>query len=997
MLPNEENTALPLDDKELIEFEELSEFFDVKTLESLHEKTEIYIIKKFDIKKLPESLKILNHIEKLNILSCPQLTEIPSLLDFKNLTKLNLDRLKNLTLIPELPTSLEEFSIENCPNLILPESLSHCTKLEQFKISNCEKITKIDNLPNNLKEIDIDKCNNLEVLQLLSNFAKLNVFKINDCGKITEINNLPKSIEELVAISNCPNLSTLPQSLSDCTKLNRVAINNCEKITEINNLPKNLESFYSNGCQNITTLQSLSDFTKLKTFGIVDCDKITEINNLPTSIEELDIENCTNLTTLQSLSDFPELKTLIIRQCENLQTPLNGLQDCSNLQHFDIRDGEITEIPEITHLTKLKNLKFSGCASLTTLPDLSNLTNLNQLRLDGCASLTTLPDLSNLKNLNQLRLDGCASLTTLPDLSNLKELNLTGCIKLVLTPELTEKLSALEDQGCLIIYPKHFQPSDLTQQCKDRLGEVTEKYNRNKSKNEPNLENITTFFSRFLTEGISQRTKQTDSNIEKANKIAKSTESFLDFIEKNPQHLPWIDEVSKNYLAGCINQPVWGFFEINSLIQLVKEEKFLDKVTSAKTLFTYEGIKNIVVKNNPGDAYQVEAGNLLLIDLHQQLLKKNIIQKPWMGVPEKIAFENLLKDWPEKPNIKSELTKLKKEIEDKTHENYISILCGNQYADIWQQIAFPNNNEIKVIKDRYDDQISEESDSEKMVQIMYERLIAISEKLAQLTRAEIAKETNEINSQQPVSAQKKPDLQIQSEASSGLPISSDFLPTYEKGIIKFKIKSGSEDSDEKFYYNKKLANDEEYKEIDYTKEKEQKKILALLKEASEATIKEFQGANLDNNFFIAVMRVASEKRGIASINSEEEFNKCFNEALKEIDTELKGKEYASQSGKTPHQIAKYFSAQFQNLSEKDGYLTARKGSGDEVNKTPRRLFRVCTKENIKEFQERQEELATDNPSQHQELNAGPTTSPRSPRLSEGLSRSPSVTSDIGSA
>ena len=40
-----------------------------------------------------------------------------------------------------------------------------------------------------------------------------------------------------------------------------------------------------------------------------------------------------------------------------------------------------------------------------------------------------------------------------------------------------------------------------------------------------------------------------------------------------------------------------------------------------------------------------------------------------------------------------------------------------------------------------------------------------------------------------------------------------------KKIIKFKIKSGSEDSDEKFYYNKKLANDEEYKEIDYTKEK----------------------------------------------------------------------------------------------------------------------------------------------------------------------------------
>ena len=156
MLPNEENTALPLDDKELIEFEELIEFFDDEALESLQKKTEISINRKFNIEKLPESLKILNHIEILNILSCPQLTEIPLLLDFENLKKLNLDRLKNLTLIPELPTSLEEFSIKNCPKLTFPESLSHCIKLEQFKISNCEQITKIDNLPNNLKEIDID-------------------------------------------------------------------------------------------------------------------------------------------------------------------------------------------------------------------------------------------------------------------------------------------------------------------------------------------------------------------------------------------------------------------------------------------------------------------------------------------------------------------------------------------------------------------------------------------------------------------------------------------------------------------------------------------------------------------------------------------------------------------------------------------------------------------------------------------------------------------------
>ncbi len=86
--------------------------------------------------------------------------------------------------------------------------------------------------------------------------------------------------------------------------------------------------------------------------------------------------------------------------------------------------------------------------------------------------------------------------------------------------------------------------------------------------NEPIGRGIEDLFSRFLTEGIGNRIKAEDVISKKAHKIAQSTEPFLDFIEKNPHHLPWINEASKAYLQGCINQPVWGFFEINSLIQL---------------------------------------------------------------------------------------------------------------------------------------------------------------------------------------------------------------------------------------------------------------------------------------------------------------------------------------------------------------------------------------------------------------------------------------------
>jgi hypothetical protein len=198
--------------------------------------------------------------------------------------------------------------------------------------------------------------------------------------------------------------------------------------------------------------------------------------------------------------------------------------------------------------------------------------------------------------------------------------------------------------------------------------------------------------------------------------------------------------------------------------------------------------------------------------------------------------------------------------------------------------------------------------------------------------------------------------------------SPNFSTTYENGIIKFKIRSGAgkatdASSPDKFHYNKEpdqleiipLNKDSiKYLSENYTIEKEQEKILKLLKEASTDTIKTFssaklESAKLDKDFFIAVMKVASKNHGITSIESEKDFKKALKEALKEVNTASE-KKYDSQEAKELNKIAKYFSAKFQRLSEKDGYLTAREGRGNEVNKTPRRLFRVCTEENIQAFQ-----------------------------------------------
>jgi len=128
--------------------------------------------------------------------------------------------------------------------------------------------------------------------------------------------------------------------------------------------------------------------------------------------------------------------------------------------------------------------------------------------------------------------------------------------------------------------------------------------------------------------------------------------------------------------------------------------------------------------------------------------------------------------------------------------------------------------------------------------------------------------------------------------------SSNFSTTYENGIIKFKIKSGAEYPN-KFNYNKKLNTEEKtlhdnqdattfekYLSENYNEEKEKEGILTRLREASEKTNTKFPGAKLDKDFFIAVMRVASENCGIASIKKEEDFNDAFNDALKNLSPDL---------------------------------------------------------------------------------------------------------------
>jgi hypothetical protein len=184
---------------------------------------------------------------------------------------------------------------------------------------------------------------------------------------------------------------------------------------------------------------------------------------------------------------------------------------------------------------------------------------------------------------------------------------------------------------------------------------------------------------------------------------------------------------------------------------------------------------------------------------------------------------------------------------------------------------------------------------------------------------------------------------------------TELIPS--KKILKFLITEKDTNEEGKFHYNKILnaaeiarLNDNEYDSGEFSKINEQEKIIKMLIEAKKATLCKYNTQNLDNNFFVAVMKVASENSGLARIE-EAKFNTCFDKALKDIGSNLEATKYTQQEVNPLHKIAKYFSAQFQELSKRQNYLTARPGvPEDTINKVGRRLFRVCTEKNIKKFQ-----------------------------------------------
>jgi len=361
---------------------------------------------------------------------------------------------------------------------------------------------------------------------------------------------------------------------------------------------------------------------------------------------------------------------------------------------------------------------------------------------------------------------GCNNLTALPLPlpARLKSINLSGCTNLILTEELLENLLTLNEAGCDIT------PSIPTL-LENRLNSAVTKFNSRFDDQHQHVNFLQTksIFHRFLSEDLGQR--------ESFSKIAKQAGYVIDSLEKDPQHLEWMEEISANLGEGCVNQPINGFSEITAWMKVAKAESLSAKLEAAKQVITLielrefalfktnsrtktdkeiaaakkatedarkawedaiaEGIEEkieqaattlktaeeieaatrakqelkignkgfqVKIENGLGirSGVEVEAGNLLYIKLHNELLAAGKIAQEWTGVPEQIPYVETVVRWVTDSKVDEALRYIESEEFLENNRALTAKIFEGPYALRFATIAFPQ--ETAEIKKQFADE-----------------------------------------------------------------------------------------------------------------------------------------------------------------------------------------------------------------------------------------------------------------------------------------------------
>lgn len=313
-----------------------------------------------------EKVFLHENLEELELNRC-KLVQLPGDIGkMKNLKKLRLNRLNDLTNVPDEVgqlSSLRELWISNCGISHLPASIVGLDKLETLALAD---LKRFESLPetmermSNLKMLLLEACDAIE--RVPSTIAQLHKLEMLS---LTSLRNLKKHF---------------PEELGRLPHVHELMIGYCD----IECLPK-----------------SISGMIHLQDLILVS---LSEVKTLP-----------------EDLGQLPNLKTLFLERCaiESLPTSIAGLTRLEQLKLMFL--GDLKHLPEdIGKLKSLRKLKIFSCAIETFPKSFQSLkSSLKSVSLSSLKSLSlSSEDILAFSNLKHFSILSCNTILSLEHSQN---------------------------------------------------------------------------------------------------------------------------------------------------------------------------------------------------------------------------------------------------------------------------------------------------------------------------------------------------------------------------------------------------------------------------------------------------------------------------------------------------------------------------------------------------------------------------------------------------
>ncbi|KAG0619290.1 hypothetical protein M758_4G129200 [Ceratodon purpureus] len=358
----------------------------------------------------------------------------------------------------ELPTSLQTLIIDN-DNSGTQEhqgidlDVSH---LKDLRIFVCDgNINIISSLPKNVGWICSNSQMN-EIFPVIPRMNKLIILKLSESNRAVYESLGNASKLEVLDLSYCWNLSSLPHSFGMLKRLRAINL----ETSRIHSLPESfgelssLEVLDLSGCSELSSLpHSFGMLKKLRDINLSNSgiESLRESFGELSNLEVLHLGYCSQLSSLpQSFGMLKKLRDINLSN-SGIESLWESFGELSNLEVLDLSDcSELSSLPHsFGMLKRLRNINLLN-SGIQSLPEsFGELSNLEVLHLGYCSQLSSLPQsFGMLKKLRDINLSN-SGIQSLPEsfgeLSNLEVLDLSSCFELSSLPQSFGMLKKLRD------------------------------------------------------------------------------------------------------------------------------------------------------------------------------------------------------------------------------------------------------------------------------------------------------------------------------------------------------------------------------------------------------------------------------------------------------------------------------------------------------------------------------------------------------------------------